>query len=179
MRGRQVLLNAQQVERRRGGGRAPVLPFDFPAEGMLLQVEETGRALQVRQGMRWRVLQPLEHLAARQRPLELAYEFLQVALHDSIQVDQLAVDVVQHLHLRWRPHEVQRGTAGENLDVASVRWKLRDDAVGQASFAADPGDDGKSQNVNLLMLESNCLPEVARAYLVHWPGQRAEADCRC
>lgn len=60
-----------------------------------------------------------------------------------------------------------------------MRRKLRDDAVSQASFAADPGDDGKSQNVNLLMLEWNYLPEVARAYLVHWPGQRAEADCRC
>lgn len=92
--------------------------------------------------MRWRVLQPFEHLAARQRPLELAYEFLQVALHDAIQVYQLAVDVVEHFHLGRRPHEVQRGAASEDLDVASMRWKLRDDAVGQASFAADPGDDG-------------------------------------
>ena len=46
VRGRQVLLDAHQVERWRGDGRAPVLPVDLPAEGMLLQVEETGRALQ-------------------------------------------------------------------------------------------------------------------------------------
>ena len=109
---------------------------------MLLQIEEAGRALQVSQGMRWGILQPLEHLAARQRPFELAHEFLQVILDDAVQVDQLAVDVVQHLDLGRRPHEVQRGAAGEDLDVASVRRKLRDDTVGQASFAADPGDDG-------------------------------------
>ena len=101
-----------------------------------------GRALQVHQGMRWRVLQPLEHLATRQRPFELAHEFLQVAFHDSIQVGQLTVHVAQHLGLGRRRHEVQRGAASENLDVASVRWKLGDNAVGQASFAADPGNYG-------------------------------------
>ena len=61
---------------------------------------------------------------------------------EAVKFDQLSGDVVQHLDLGRRPHEVQRGAAGENLDVASVGWKLRDDAVGQASFAADPGDDG-------------------------------------
>lgn len=45
VRCRQVLFDSEQVEQRRSRSRAPHLAVDLAAEGVLLQVEETGRAL--------------------------------------------------------------------------------------------------------------------------------------
>ena len=39
-------------------------------------------------------------------------------------------------------HEVERGTAGKDFNVAFVWRKKRNEAVGQAAFAAHPRDDG-------------------------------------
>ena len=61
---------------------------------------------------------------------------------NDVKVDQLAIDVVDHFHLRWRPHEVQSGPARENLDVALMRRKARNDVISKATLAADPGNDG-------------------------------------
>ena len=73
-RGRQVLLNAQQVDGRYGGRGTERLSGDLATEGMLLQVEEPGGALDVGEGLRTRHLLPLEDLPGAERPFELAHE---------------------------------------------------------------------------------------------------------
>jgi hypothetical protein len=73
----------------------------------------------------------------------LAHELLEVVLHDTVQRDQVAVDVVEHFNRRrLRPHEVERSTAGKDFDVAFVGWEKRNETIGQAAFAAHPRDDG-------------------------------------
>ena len=141
--GREVFLDAQQVDGRAGGGGTERLAGDLTGEGMVLQVEESRGALDVGEGFGAGHLLPLEHLARTQRPFELAHEFFKVVLHNAVQRDQVAVDVVEDFNRRGLgPHEVQRGSAGKDFDVAFVRRKKRDEAIGQAAFAAHPRDDG-------------------------------------
>lgn len=59
---RQILFNAQQVDGWSGGRGSKRLSSDLTAEGMLLQVEETGGALYIGEGLRTRHLLPLEDL---------------------------------------------------------------------------------------------------------------------
>ncbi|MCY1305963.1 hypothetical protein D9M70_557950 [compost metagenome] len=93
------LFDPQQIEAGRlGGGCTVALAVHPPAERTLLQIVEPGRPLNISQGLRSGLLQPPEHLTATQRPLELADELLQVVLYDSVQIDQVAVDVVEHLN---------------------------------------------------------------------------------
>lgn len=110
---------------------------------MVLQIKKPGGALDVGQGFRTCHLLPLEHLAGTECPLELAHEFFQVILYNAIQRHQVAVDVVEDFDRRGLgPHEVKRGTAGKDFDVAFVGWEERDKTIGQAAFAAHPRDDG-------------------------------------
>nr|BFE89942.1 hypothetical protein GCM10020185_04780 [Pseudomonas brassicacearum subsp. brassicacearum] len=61
----------------------------------------------------------------------MTHEFFQMVLHDAVQRDQVAVDVVEDFNrCCLGPHEVQRGTAGKDFDVAFVRREERDEAVG-------------------------------------------------
>ncbi len=141
-RGGQVLLDAQQVDRRPSGGGTERLPGDLAAEGMLLQVEETGSTLDIDEGLGARHLLPLEDLAGAERPFELAHEFFEVVLRNAVEGDQVTVQIVQHRHGGGLgAHEEQRGTASEDFDVAFMRGKEGDQAVGQAAFATHPGDD--------------------------------------
>lgn len=41
-----------------------------------------------------------------------------------------------------RTQEVKRPAAGEDFDIAFVRWEQGDKAVGQTTFAAHPRNDG-------------------------------------
>ncbi|MNV61744.1 hypothetical protein D3C71_1542670 [compost metagenome] len=143
MRGAQILFQAQQVDRgcRRCGGGSPGLALHTATERLVLEVIEPGGPLDIGQSLRLGDLQPLEHLSAAQRPLELAHELLKVTLHHAVQVDQLAIDVVDDLTFGGLPQKIQRCAACKDLHVARVRRKARDDDVGQASFAADPRDD--------------------------------------
>ncbi|MNI85770.1 hypothetical protein D3C73_1427920 [compost metagenome] len=110
---------------------------------MVLQVKKSGGTLDVGKGFDTSHLLPLEHLARTERPFELAHKLFEVVLHDAVQRHQVAVDVVEDFHrCRLGPHEVQRGAAGKDFDVAFVRWKQRNKAIGQAAFAAHPRDDG-------------------------------------
>lgn len=130
-RGREVLLDPQQVDGRASGRGAEGLPGDLASEGMVLQVEEPGGALDVGEGFRTGHFLPLEYLAGAERPLELAHEFFQVVLHDAIERHQVAVDVVQDFNRGGLgSHEVKRGTAGKDFDIAFVRRKKRNEAVG-------------------------------------------------
>ncbi|MNE19827.1 hypothetical protein D3C80_1129240 [compost metagenome] len=139
---RQILFDAQQVDGRPSGGSTECLSGDLATEGVLLQVEEPNGALDVGEGLGARHLLPLEDLARAERPLELAHKLLQVVLHHAVEGYQVTVEIVQHLHRgRLGTHEEQRGTAGEDFDVAFMRGKERDQAVGQAAFATHPGND--------------------------------------
>ncbi|MNV91869.1 hypothetical protein D3C71_1864110 [compost metagenome] len=63
-------------------------------------------------------------------------------LHHAVQVHQVAIDVVQHLHLgRLGPCEQQSGAPGEGFDVAGVLGKMGENLVGQTALAAQPGND--------------------------------------
>jgi len=141
--GREIFLDPQQVDCRASGRGAECLSGDLAGEGMVLQVEESGSALDIGEGFGAGHLLPLEHLTRTERPFELAHELFEVVLHDAIQRDQVAVDVVEDFNGRGLgAHEVQRGTAGKDFNVAFVWRKKRDEAVGQAAFAAHPRDDG-------------------------------------
>lgn len=145
---REVLFDPQQVDGRPRGGGTERLAGDLATEGVLLQVEEPGGTLDVGQGFWAGQFLPFEDLAGAERPFELADELFQVVLHHPVQGDQVAVEVIEDLH--WRSlgtHEVQRGTAGEDLDIAFMRGKERDQAVGQAAFAAHPGDDRRGHMI--------------------------------
>jgi hypothetical protein len=66
-----------------------------------------------------------------------------MVLHDAVQRDQVAVDVIEDFNGRGlKSHEIERGTAGKDFDVAFVWREERDEAAGQAAFAAHPRDDG-------------------------------------
>lgn len=93
--GREVLLDPQQVDGRAGGGGTERLPGDLAGKGMVLQIKKSGGALDVGEGFGAGHLLPLEHLARAERPFELAHEFFEVVLHDAVQRDQVAVDVVK------------------------------------------------------------------------------------
>lgn len=142
MRGRERFLESQEIQsRRRGCDSLERFPLHFPTEAVMLQIAEARGALDVCQRLRSSVQPPLKHLPVCQRRLELTDEFLEVVLNDAVEVDQLAVDVVEHLDVGGRPLEEQRGAAGENLDVAFMPRKSRNDVRGETPLAAHPGND--------------------------------------
>lgn len=129
--GREILLDPQQFDGRCSGRRAERLTGDLAGEGMELQVEESGGALDVGEGFGTGQFLPFEHLSRAERPFELAHKFFEVVLHDAVKRDQVAVDVVENFDRRWLGlHEVECGTAGKNFDVAFVWRKKRNEAVG-------------------------------------------------
>lgn len=154
--GGQVLLDAQQVDGRPSGGGAERLPCDLATKGVLLRIEEPSGALDVGQGFRARHLLPLEDLPGTERPFELADELLQVVLHNAVQGDQVTVEIVQHLHRSGLgTHEEQRGTAGEDFDIAFMRGKERDQAVGQAAFPTHPGNNRRGHSMQVFTVWIN------------------------
>lgn len=96
-------------------------------------------------------LRPAEHLARRERPAELADQLVEVMLHAPVEPHELAVDVVERLHRRWRPSEKKRRAAGECLDITPVldaieqRQQLRE----KPAFSAGPRNDGVSHCVSV------------------------------
>jgi hypothetical protein len=89
---------------------------------MVLQVEEPGSAQDVGEGFRASDLLPLEQLSARERPLELPHELLDVVLHHPVQRHQVAVDVVQHFYgRRLRAQEEQRSAASRVFKLFRLR----------------------------------------------------------
>lgn len=157
--GGQILLDAQQVDGRSGGSGTERLPRDLATEGVLLQVEEACSTLDVGQGFRARHLLPLEDLAGAERPFELAHELLEVVLDNAVEGDQVTVEIVQHLHRGGLgTHEVQRGTACEDFDIAFMRGKEGDQAVGQAAFATHPGNDWRGhRHASLYCMDKQVL----------------------
>jgi hypothetical protein len=64
-----------------------------------------------------------------------------MVFNDPIQIDQIAIDVIEHLDIGWRFHEVKRGTAREWFGVALMLREQRKNPLCKAAFTADPGDD--------------------------------------
>lgn len=84
-----------------------------------------------------------EYLARTECPFELTDELLQVVLNDPVQIDQVAVDVVENLNLcRHRAEEKQSSSSCERLYIAGVAWEQLEDPIGEPTFAPYPGDDG-------------------------------------
>ena len=98
----QIFCNAGNAPCPCGGGRAKALSSGFTAEGSVLQVVETCGALDVGEGFGWGTLQQGEGLAAGQGPCKLAHEFVVVVLQDAVEVDQVAVDVIEHFDFGGR-----------------------------------------------------------------------------
>ena len=76
-----------------------------------------------------------------QRPFELPDELFQVVLHYPVEIDQLAVDVVEHLHLGGLLQEEKSRAAGKGLDVAGMVGKLRNDVAGKPALATNLRDE--------------------------------------
>lgn len=109
---------------------------------MVLQVEKPGCTLDVSEGFRAGNLLPLKYLTGADRPFELANEFFEVVLYNTIQRHQVAVDVVEDLNGGGLgTQEIKRGAAGKDFHVAFMRREQRNKAIGQAAFAAHPGND--------------------------------------
>ena len=148
MNGRELFFHAEEVEPWQTGRRAPdALTCHLPAEGEALQVEEPRRALDVRQGIPGRHLQPLEELSARECLAELPQELVRVVLVHAEGRDQVPIGVIQHLDRRRRLQEEQRRGAAEGLHVAAVLWKQWEQVLGQPTPSPDPGDEREHANL--------------------------------
>jgi len=64
-----------------------------------------------------------------------------MVLDHPVEVDQIAVDVVEDFDFGFGLEKEQRGGTAEGFDVALVVREQRQDLVGQLPLAADPGDD--------------------------------------
>ena len=108
----------------------------------MLQVIKTRGALDISERFGVGVLQPFEYLPAGDCPLELAHKLLKVVLHHTVQVDQLAIDIVDDLNGGWNgSQKIECRSAAKYLNVAFVRREKRKDTVSQTAFAAQPGND--------------------------------------
>ena len=99
------------------------LGLNLAAERELLQVVESGGALYI--GERFgRVIFASHRSGGWTAPLELPDNSSQVVLHDAIEIDQFAVDVINHLHIRRRLEKIDCRRARERLQIAGVRRKF-------------------------------------------------------
>lgn len=62
-------------------------------------------------------------------------------MYHAIEVDQVAIDIVDYLDGGRRTQEIQRGAAGEHFDVTLVLRKARYQMIRETALAADPGND--------------------------------------
>ena len=108
-------------------------------ERVLLEVEETSRALDVGQRLRVFRLKEREPLAAHEDELEIPEEFLVVQLADPEEVHEFTVKIIQDLDRRRLLMEENLGASGERLDIRLVCWKDLYDLIGNAVLPSDVG----------------------------------------
>lgn len=60
----------------------------------------------------------------------------------SVEIDEVAIDVVEHLKGRTLFCQKNGEAPSERFDVASMRWDEREDLTEQARFSAGPNDGG-------------------------------------
>ncbi|RMS28093.1 hypothetical protein ALP71_200075 [Pseudomonas coronafaciens pv. garcae] len=137
-----VFLDPQQIYGRTSCRGPECLAGNFACEGVMLEIEKSGGALNIGESFRACRFLPLEHLPGAKRPFELAYKFFEMVLHHPVQANQLAVDVVQNFNRGGlRSHEVQRGSTSENFDIAFMWREKGNKSVGEAALAAHPGNN--------------------------------------
>jgi hypothetical protein len=61
-----------------------------------------------------------------------------MALDNPVQIDKVAVDVVDDLDVCRRTHEIQSRATSKYLDIAGMGRKSRNQMVSKTAFPADP-----------------------------------------
>ena len=134
-----LLPGVADCETRRASGRGTkVLVCYLAAESEFLQIIKADSALDIGECFYRRHLQPLVHLPAGQRPSELSGECIQMLFDHAVHVDQLAVDIIEHFHVRLSFHEIQRCCATKGFHVAFELREQWRNIFGQAAFPTDP-----------------------------------------
>src|SRR3569832_947742 len=81
-------------------------------------------------------------------------------LYDAVEVDQVPVDVVEHLDIRGCLGEVQGRSACEHLDVTGVGGEAAEYRIGLAPLTPYPGND-RFRHCEPLFLLLGCPSHVA------------------
>jgi hypothetical protein len=110
---------------------------DKPPEGVLLEVEEPCRTLNISEAIGILLLEVIEPIAARENVFQITQEFLVMRLTDPKEVDDFSEAVIQDLDRRRIFMEENLCASGEWLDVSRVLWKDLDDLVCYSVFSAD------------------------------------------
>lgn len=113
----------------------------------LLQVKEPGGPLYICQRLWPGLLQPFKDLTAGQRPLELPDELFQVMCDHPVEIDQVAVYIVEHLDVCRRPGEKYGRATGKDFNIAAMWWKPAQQQVDETALTADPGNDWSSHRM--------------------------------
>jgi hypothetical protein len=95
-------------------------------------------------------------------------------LHDTVQINEITVDIVDYFNRCWRTQEIQRSTARKNLNVALMFRKTRNETVREPALAADPRNDGICHCDCLIWKYARIRPAhrwVAGPWLIHWLEQ--------
>ena len=121
-----------------GLGHAVVegLPYDQSAERVFLEVEEPSRPLNV--GERCGICPRLKLVQfAAGRPIaEVAHKLLIVQLADAEEIDDLEVQIIEHLDIRGRLVKEHLAPPGR-LHIGGVLGQHGDDFCGKTVLAAD------------------------------------------
>jgi len=103
---------------------------DETGERILLQIQESGGALDVREAARILKLHQFEPFAAHETESQLAQQLLVMQLADSEEIHNLAVKIVEDFHARWFLMEENLSAAGKGFDVGRVLRKYFNDPLG-------------------------------------------------
>lgn len=112
--------------------------FMFAAEAVLVSEKPARRPLNIGQA---RLIAEVDKFLARlQHEFQLGQERVLVETGATIKGDQVAVDVVDHLHFRARLRQKHGEPAGKRFDVAGVFRDEWQDPFEESTFAARPAD---------------------------------------
>jgi hypothetical protein len=99
------------------------LPPNQSAVGALLKIKVPCRTLDIRERLRWCLLEHRKPPSAEQSEPQIADRLFIVRLANSIEVDHLAIEVVQHFHFGRLFMEKNLSAPGERFDLGRVRRK--------------------------------------------------------
>ena len=96
-----------------------------------MQIKEAGGALDVGSGCGRLGLQLHKGLAAAEQPCELAHELVKMVLHYAVEINQVAVDVVEHFAAGGGVAQEKQGCAAcEQLYITAMLGKQRQQVFG-------------------------------------------------
>lgn len=113
---------------------------DETAEGILLEVEESARALDVREGTGLLGGKKTIPAAADETVIEIANQFLVMVLADPEEIDDFKIQIIENFDLGGFLVEEHLGAAGKGFDVGLVLGKESDDLGGKPVLAPDVGE---------------------------------------